>query len=177
VANEFAGDLISGVEDMLGVATERDLLGTIADQELGIPRTVDTFLKLLEYDVENDTSKYPAVIEIANKVILDAEQLLNGYARSFGYEIPLVRADGTPEPIAHQIVAALAWIAFRQRRGLITEREAEMERDRYQRGELSAIARGILRLDMGRVLAAQPTHVHAVTSSPRMMSREKLGGL
>ena len=173
MANEFSGDLLKDVEEFLPVMTEKNLLDAFADKNFAIPTTIGTFAELATYDAV----KHALVIAAINETISRAEEMVNGYGRGFGYVLPLLRADGSPDPIAKQVALALVKIDAQERRRIIDAREAEMERDRLTRGELYAISKGNLMLDVARAETAGSMSVHLVTSSPRRFSREHLRGL
>lgn len=171
----FSGTYIQEPEDFKSVTTEPELIAAFDDPENPVLDTDElTFAELLAAFPDH----YASVVATANEVIRDAENMVNAYARPQGYLIPLMKA-GVSDPIAKSVAVRLAWISARQRRKIITTDQAELERDRIQRGELRDIARGVLALDVDRDISGPSLagNVYAVTSNERVFSRDRLEGL
>jgi hypothetical protein len=171
----FTGDYIQEAVDFKIVTTEPELIAAFDDPENPtVPGDIETFADL----AVADPVVHANVIETANEIIRDAEEMVEAYARPQGYKIPL-SLGGQPDSIAKSIAVRLAWISARQRRHIITSEQAELERDRLQRNELRDIARGVLVLTAERDTdtPALASNVYAVTSEERMFSRGRLSGL
>lgn len=170
----FNGAYIQEPADFKTVTTEPELIAALDDPENPHIDTSEATFALLE---DEAPPTYAALVATANEIIRDAEDMVEAYARPLAYAIPLAKS-GVPDPIAKSVAVRLAWISLRQRRKIISTDQAELERDRIQRGELRDIARGVLVLDVDRVAGMTTSaSVYAVTSSPRVFSRELLDGL
>lgn len=170
----FDGAYIKDPVDFKTVTTEPELIAALDDPENPFLETEGMTFEELE---AASPTTYAAVIANANEIIRDAEDMVHAYARPFGYAIPLLKA-GAPDPIAKSVAVRLAWISMRQRRKIISTDQAELERDRIQRGELRDIARGVLVLDVEHDASVTTSaSVYAVTSNERVFSRDRLRGL
>lgn len=159
----FSGDYITAPSDFYGVAQERDLIRALDDEHLTSAASFDLL------DNESQTI-IDEIVGTMNEIIHDVEDESNTFFSSAGYAIPLDPVD----PYAKRIVVDLAWLALRQRKGVISSSEAADEK-RSLSSALRQIARGTPRLTSAASTdAGARASVYKIESAERQMSRDRL---
>jgi hypothetical protein len=171
----FAGNYLKEPSDMAVVCTEHGIILTCDDPGGEDARDVDNWADL-------SVPQKAAIVAVMNSIIGPVEATINGYARRWGYAIPLYPLD----TIVTELAARLAWISMRQRSGGLTSQAAEEEREVFRQGILEDLAMGKLILTAGddSSSVAPQAHVYSFTDAasrdttgmtPRM-SRHTLRG-
>jgi hypothetical protein len=172
----FSGSYVQEPSDLRVVCSESTIIAICDDAGSTEAAGKQLFAQLT-------ADEKAVIVGVMNDLIRPAEELLESYARSRGYAIPLHPVDGTVK----EIVAQLVWIAMRQRGGRLSGEQANKEREEIRGGQLSDIAKGRLILTATKDSAAPApsscfyAHSTAATrdksGSVVRLSREKMRGL
>jgi hypothetical protein len=172
----FSGSYVQEPSDLRVVCSESTIIA-ICDDAGGTEAAGKQLFSELTAD------ERAAIVGVMNDLIAPAEELLESYARSRGYTIPLYPVDWTVK----DIVVRLVWIAMRQRAGRITGEQAQKERGDIIAGQLTDIARGRLILTAAKdsagpapascIYKASTAATRDKSSAVVRLSREKMRGL
>lgn len=172
----FSGSYVQEPGDFRVVCTESTIIA-ICDDAGGAEAAGKQLFSQLTAD------ERAAIVGVMNDLIGPAEELLERYARSRGYTIPLNPIDKTVKDIVVQLV----WVSMRQRAGRLSGEQAAKEREEIRSGQLTDIAKGRLILTAAKDSSAPAPssciYKHSTAASRdksgkvTRLSREKMGGL
>lgn len=163
---DLNGTYITSTDQFLAVTDERSLIETADDQKDGLT-SATSFAEL----VAGPDPSLDSIAEVLNDAVEDAEAFIDGYAR-IRYAVPLTPTDEQ----ATRLAVRWAWITLRERRGALTQADADAARSKLI-DVAKQIAAGDIRL-VSDLTTASSTNAAVVSygSAERRFGRDKFSG-
>ena len=163
---DLAGTYITSTDQFLAVTDERSLIEATDDPRDGLTDA----LSFDELEAGPDAS-LEAITAVLNEAVDDAEAFIDSYARN-RYAVPLTPTDEQ----ATRLAVRWAWITIRERRGILSQADADAARKELIR-VAEQISNGTIRL-VSDLTATSSTAaaVHRYGSAERRFGRDKFSG-